>query len=413
MRLLIVSQYFWPEGFRINDMASQLVARGHQVTVLCGTPNYPGGRIYSGYGWFRRTRELWNGVDIVRVPVVPRGHQSKLRLAANYVSYALSASLIGPFRCRGHFDAILMFQMSPVTMGIAALVMKLTRRAPILFWVQDLWPESLIAVDVVRSRWLLWPLEKLVRALYRASARVLIQSRGFREHVESRGVDPQRVHYFPNSAEALYVPLPADEAHPALERVPSGFRVMFAGNMGAAQALPTILAAAESLRARQDIQWIMVGDGSMQPWVETEVARRGLGTTVHLLGRFPLSDMPQLFAGANALLMTLRRDPFLALTIPSKLQSYLASGKPIIAALDGEGATVVREAGAGVCVPAEDPSALAAAVSSLEALDPAALTEMGERGRQYYLANFERDMLLDRFEHWCAELQPLKVGSAV
>jgi colanic acid biosynthesis glycosyl transferase WcaI len=404
MRLLIVSQYFWPENFRINDVAQELVRRGHQVSVLCGTPNYPAGKVFDGFGWFRRTRETWNGVDIVRVPIVPRGNASSWRLAANYLSYAISASLIGPFRCRGRFDAILVFQMSPATMGIAALVMKAVSRGPILHWVQDLWPESLIATGAVRARWLLAPVDAMVRRLYRAAAFVLIQSRSFRHHVESRGVLSHRVRYLPNTAEQFYVPLPSEAAHPALQTVPAGFRVMFAGNIGSVQDLPTVLAAADATRTRSDIHWVIVGDGSMRRWVESEVERRGLGKTVHLIGRFPVQEMPQLFAGADAMLVTLRRDPVLALTIPSKVQSYLASGKPLVGALDGEGAAVIAEAGAGYCAPAEDASGLAAHVLALSRLDSSARLEMGRKGREYFMAHFGNDMLLDRLEGWCREL---------
>jgi colanic acid biosynthesis glycosyl transferase WcaI len=408
MRILIVSQYFWPETFRINEVARNLVSRGHQVTVLCGTPNYPAGRVFDGYGWFHRTRELWQGVEIVRVPVVPRGRGAHWRLAANYLSYALTASLLGPIRCRGRFDVILIFQMSPVTMGIAALAMRLVRRAPLLFWVQDLWPESLIAVGAIRTRWLLRPIEALVRALYRASALVLIQSRSFRSHVESHGVPADRIRYFPNLAESSYVPLPADAAHPALARVPPGFRVMFAGNIGVAQDLPTVLAAAELTRTRREVHWVIVGDGSMRAWVEAEIQRRGLTATVHLLGRFAVEEMPRLFAGVDALLVTLGRDPVLSLTIPAKVQSYLACAKPIVGALDGDGAAVILEAGAGVCAPAEDPQALAAQVLALCDLDPAARIEMGRRGRAYFDAEFDTDLLLGRFEQWCREVAQAK-----
>jgi glycosyltransferase involved in cell wall biosynthesis len=404
MRLLIVSQYFWPETFRINDVAQELVSRGHQVMVLCGTPNYPTGRVFAGYGYFRRTREVWKGVEIVRVPIVPRGRQSAWRLAANYLSYAAMASLLGPIRCRGRFDAILIFGMSPVTMGIAAVVMKIVRRAPILFWVQDLWPESLVATGAIRAPWLLWPIDMLVRGLYRASEFVLIQSRAFRSHVESRGVRPDRVRYLPNTAEPLYVPLPASAAHPALAQVPAGFRVMFAGNIGAVQDLPTVVAAAELLRDQRDIHWVIVGDGSMKAWTAEQLASRRLSQTVHLLGHFPVSEMPRLFAGADALLVTLRRDPVLALTIPSKVQSYLASAKPIVGALDGEGALVIAESGAGVCAPAEDPRGLAAQVLALRKLDAGTRQEMGRHGREYFLANFGNQMLLERLEAWCSEL---------
>ena len=404
MRMLIVSQYFWPETFRINEVARDLVRRGHEVTVLCGTPNYPAGRVFAGYGWFRRTREVWCGVQIVRVPVVPRGQGSRWRLAVNYLSYALMASLLGPMRCRGGSDVVLVFQMSPAIQGIAAVVMKLVRRAPLLFWVQDLWPESLIAVGAIRSRWLLWPIDALVRGLYRTSALVLIQSRAFRSHVAAHGVASDRIRYFPNLAESSYVPLPLEAAHPALSEVPAGFRVMFAGNIGAAQDLPTVLAAAELMRERRNVQWLIVGDGSMRSWVQAEIERRKLWSTVHLLGRFPVEDMPRLFAGVDALLVTLRRDPVLSLTIPAKVQSYLACAKPIIGALDGEGAAVIVEAGAGVCAPAEDAPALAARVLELCDLDANARLEMGRRGLDYFRANFGSDMLLSRLETWCAEL---------
>ena len=412
MRMLIVSQYFWPETFRINEVARGLVSRGHDVTVLCGTPNYPAGRVFEGYGWFRRTREVWCGVHIVRVPVVPRGNGSRLRLAANYVSYALMASLLGPFRCRGRPDVILVFQMSPVIQGIAAVAMKLARRAPILFWVQDLWPESLIAVGAIRTRWLLWPIDAVVRGLYRASSLVLIQSRAFVRHVESHGVPEDRIRYFPNLAESTYVPLPLEAAHPALSQVPPGFRVMFAGNIGAAQDLPTVLAAARLTQHRCDIHWVIVGDGSMRAWVQSEIEHCELSHTVHLLGRFPVEDMPRMFAGVDALLVTLRRDPVLSLTIPAKVQSYLASAKPIIGALDGEGAAVIHEAGAGVCAAAEDPQALAAAVLGLRDLDGVKRAEMENRGREYFLTHFGSDLLLSRLEGWCSELVSIRATTA-
>jgi glycosyltransferase involved in cell wall biosynthesis len=372
--------------------------------VLCGTPNYPTGKFFAGHSWFRRTRENWHGVDIVRVPLVPRGSGSRLRMAANYLSYALTASLLGPFRCRGRYDAILVFQMSPATMGIAALVMKLVKKAPIFYWVQDLWPETLVATGAIRTRWLLWFVDQLVRRIYRASTFVLIQSRSFRGHVESRGVRPERILYLPNTAEPFYVPLAKDHAHAALVGVPAGFRVMFAGNIGSVQALPTILSAAEATRNRPDVQWLIVGDGSMREWVAAEVQKRQLAATVHLLGRFPPHEMPRLFAGVDALLVTLRRDPVLALTIPSKVQSYLAAGKPIVGSLDGEGASIIREAGAGLCGPAEDAEALAAQVLALHSLESSVRVDMGRRGREYFLAQFRDDMLIDRLEGWFTAL---------
>jgi glycosyltransferase involved in cell wall biosynthesis len=288
--------------------------------------------------------------------------------------------------------------------------MKTVRRAPILFWVQDLWPESLVAAGAIRARWLLWPIDLLMHWLYRASALVLIQSRAFRNHVESRGVRSDRIHYFPNTAESFYEPLSPASAHAALARVPKGFRVMFAGNVGSVQDLPTVLAAAELTRSQQDIHWVIIGDGSMRAWVGDEIERRDLSSTVHLLGRFPVHEMPQFFAGADALLVTLRRDPVLALTIPSKVQSYLACGKPIVGALDGEGASIIVESGAGVCAPAEDPRGLATHVLALRDADARVRIDMGLRGREYFLANFETDRQLDRLEAWCRDLSAVRAS---
>lgn len=411
MRLLIVSQYFWPENFRINELARELVKRGHEVTVLCGTPNYPAGKIFPGYGWFRRTRETWSGVDIVRVPIAPRGNAKGWRLALNYLTYAIMGSLIGPFRCRGRYDAILTFQMSPATMGIAAVAMKRTKGAPVLHWVQDLWPESLIAAGAVKPRSaVLRPVDAMVRWIYRASDYVLIQSRSFRGHVERSGVPAERIHYFPNTAEAFFSPLPREQAHPALASLPAGFRVMFAGNVGTVQDLPTILKAAEITRAEADIQWVIVGDGSMRRWVEDEVASRGLQGTVHLLGQFAVTDMPSMFAGADIMLVTLRPDEFVNLTIPSKLQSYLASGKAVVGAIDGEGAAVIQASGAGMSAPAGDAEGLAACVRTLRARGHDGLDAMGKQGLDYFRENFAGDMLLDRFERWCQDLVRRRAG---
>ena len=403
MRLLIVSQYFWPESFRINDLAVGLAERGHEVTVLTGKPNYPEGRFFSSYGFFHHTRDDYHDVNVVRVPLIPRGGGGKLRLALNYASFALFASLLGPFRCHGRFDAILVYEPSPVTVGLPALVIKKFNGAPVLFWVQDLWPESLSATGAVRSHTLLGLVERLVRFIYRGCDRILIQSLAFSEPIQRLGVKNDRILYFPNSAEDFYEPLDTDQApHGAV--LPAGFRVMFAGNMGAAQALDTILAAAERLRNQPDIHWIILGDGRLASWVKDEVARRGLERCVHLLGRHPAESMPRWFALADAMLVTLRREPIFALTIPSKVQSYMACAKPIIAALDGEGGRIVRESGAGIAVAAEDPDALAQAVLKMYKVPGTERREMGLQGRRYFEAHFERRMLLERLDHWLNDL---------
>lgn len=403
MHVLIVTQYFWPEDFRINDLAVGLVEKGHRITVLTGIPNYPAGRFFPGYGVLSRRREIYQGIEILRVPLIPRGRGRSFRLFMNYFSFALLACAMGPLLCRESYDVIFVYEPSPVTVGLPARAMKMVKRAPIVFWVQDLWPESLSATGAVSSRWILRIVERLVRFIYRGCDQILVQSRGFFQPIHRMGVDVERIRYFPNSVEQFYHPVSLGNDAPERAGIPGGFRVMFAGNIGAAQDFETILSAAEALRSHLEIQWVIIGDGRLGAWVGEQVRERGLTGSVHLLGRHPQESMPRYFALADALLVTLRKDPIFALTIPSKVQSYLACAKPIVAALDGEGARVVVESGAGRSAPAGDANGLAKAIMEIYRLSEQERTAMGLRGRQYYESHFDRNRLLDSLEGWMIE----------
>jgi colanic acid biosynthesis glycosyl transferase WcaI len=398
VRLLVLTQYFWPENFRINDVVEGLVGRGHAVTVYTGLPNYPGGRIFPGYRLTGPLRETYKGAAVRRSPLVPRGAGGGFRLALNYLSYAALATALAPWLARGTFDAILVYEPSPMTIGIPARALRAMKKAPLLFWVQDLWPESLSATGAVRNRALLAMVDRLIKWIYRGCDRVLVQSEAFVPSVQTHGVPRERIAYLPNSAEAFYRKLEARQADEEGKELPPGFRVMYAGNIGAAQDFATIVAAAERLKVHPSIQWIIVGDGRMRGWVAEQVAARGLQQCVHLLGPRPAERMPRYFAHADALLATLARQPIFAVTIPSKIQSYMACGRPIIAALEGEGGRIIREAGAGWVVPPEDPQALADAVLAASRTSRPELDEMGNRGEAFFRRHFEREMLLDRLE---------------
>lgn len=404
MRILIVSQYFWPENFRINDLAAGLAEKGHRVSVLTGKPNYPGGRFFPGYSMFGRSVEAYRGVEVVRVPLIPRGKGGRLALPFNYLSFALMASVLGPFRCPSKYDVIFVYEPSPVTVGLPAIVMKKIKGAPILFWVQDLWPESLAATGAVKSPVVIRGVERLVRFIYRNSDWILVQSRAFRPSIEQLGVGASRIRYYPNSAEGYYMPVHLEEDDPERKELPDGFRVMFAGNIGEAQDFATILDAAENLKGHPDIKWVILGDGRMRTWVETRIRELGLSGTVHLLGSHPPESMPRFFAAADSLLVTLRKEPIFSLTIPSKVQTYLACARPIVAALDGEGARVIDEAGAGITCRAGDPKALAGAVLGMYRKTGREREEMGCKGRKYFEEQFERGMLIDRLDGWMKEI---------
>jgi colanic acid biosynthesis glycosyl transferase WcaI len=402
VRILLVTQYFWPEPFRVNDLALALVGRGHEVEVLTGLPNYPAGSLYAGYGWRGPWHERFHGVPVRRVPLVPRGRKKNWRLGLNYASFAVSASLLGPIRVGRGYDAVLVYQPSPVTATIPGLVMGKLSGAPVVLWIQDLWPDTLIAIGFSPGSALVRWAGALSRKLHRLCDRLLVQSPAFIPALQAAGVEPARIAYLPNWAEDYYRPLERSSVADPMAGI-DGFRVVFAGNIGSAQSFETVIEAAERLRDAGDIRWVIVGDGNMAGWLRNEIERRGLQKTVHLFGWQPGERMPVFFAHADALLATLRPDPVFGLTIPSKLQTYIACGKPVVAALNGEGAALVRAAGAGIVGPAGDSGALADSVLRLYRMTPQARAAMGASGRAYYERHFARSQLLERLERCISE----------
>jgi glycosyltransferase involved in cell wall biosynthesis len=404
MKVLILSQHFWPESFRINELAPQLHGSDCEVSVLTGKPNYPQGDVFPGYRASGTEREDFAGISVYRVPLIPRGRGRAVELALNYLSFILSASVLGPWLLRKQrFDVIFVYGTSPILQAIPAIVLKWLKRARLVIWVQDLWPQSLEATGFVRSRRFLAAVASVVRWIYRRADLLLVQSRAFVGDVKAMaGSIP--VEYYPNTGEvALHEPIPACAGQPG-PRLEPGFNLVFAGNMGTVQALDCVLDAAELLLPHQDVRVVLVGSGRRSAWLEDQVAKRNL-CNVQLAGRFPPQAMPALFAQASALLVSLVRNPLMSLTIPSKLQAYLASGRPVIAALDGEGARVVNEAGAGLACPAEDPAALAQAVLSLRSMAPAQREALGRAGRKYYLAHFDTALLARRLSERFRQLQ--------
>jgi glycosyltransferase involved in cell wall biosynthesis len=391
MNLLLVSQYFWPESFQINPIVARLAKLGHRVEVLTGQPNYPHGHVYPGYKAVRWQRELYAGAAINRVPLAPRA-SGALRLALNYLSFVLSGTLFGPWILRKRpFDVIFVYAPSPLLQALPALFLGWMRRRPVVLWVQDLWPESLSATGHVRNRFVLWLVEQAVRFIYRKTALVLVQSEAFMEPVR-RLAPHTALAYLPNSVDDNF----ARQDNPVESSDKTDkFVVLFAGNLGTAQAVECILSTAETLRDHTDIQLILVGDGSRRPWLLEEVKRKELGN-ISLPGRFPMEAMPTMMRQASALLVTLAAQEIFAYTVPSKMQAYMASGRPIIAALNGEGARLIRESGAGLAVPAEDAQALAQTILRLRDMPVAEREAMGKAGHAYYDAHFREDMLVDR-----------------
>jgi colanic acid biosynthesis glycosyl transferase WcaI len=412
MRLLVVSQYFWPENFRINDLVAELVRRGHQVTVLTGLPNYPEGRVFQQFRDDPVRYSQYEGAEVIRVPLMPRGNGG-LRLMLNYLSFAVSATVAGLWKLRGRqFDAIFAYQLSPVTVGIPAALLRTVKRAPLTFWVLDLWPETLQAIGVVRSPAILHAVGKLVAFIYKRCDLILAQSRSFIPQIRKYAGKDSRVEYFPSWAESIFElqnTIPAEE----VRSKPGSFNLMFAGNIGDAQDFPAILAAAESLKSHAHIRWLIVGDGRMARWVADEIKRRHLQDRVLMLGRHPVERMPSFFKHANALLVSLKDEPIFSMTIPGKLQSYLAAGIPVVAMLNGEGAEVVKNSQSGLTCAAGDHVGLVAAVLTLAEMTDDERDTMGRNGLDVSVREFDRDTLIDRLEEWIGELKAVAISPSI
>jgi len=404
VRILIVSQYFWPENFRINELAVELFRRGHQITVLTGVPNYPEGRIFRDYKCNPQDFACFENIPVVRVPVIPRG-RSSIWLALNYLSFALSASLLGAWKLRGcKFDVIFSFQTSPITAALPAALQRRLKRAPLFMWILDLWPDTLSAIGTIKSARLLGMVGSLVRFIYNRCDRILIQSRAFKDKVAALAGGDTKIRYFPGWGEAIFDGRSSAPALPCeLGSYQRDFKILFAGNVGEAQDFPAILDAVEILRDISQLRWIIFGDGRAAQLVRDEIARRGLGNKIVMLGRFPLERMPAFFAQADALLVTLRKEPIWSMTIPGKVQSYLAAGKPILAMLDGEGARVIEEAEAGFVAPAGDSAMLAKQVLRLMQAPEAERSKLGAAGLRYGEREFDRRQLVGLLESWFDE----------
>jgi glycosyltransferase involved in cell wall biosynthesis len=394
MKILIVSQYFWPEDFRINDVTRTLVERGMEIEVLTGKPNYPKGSIYAGYKAWGCQHGTEFGAVINRVPLLARG-KGALRLALNYLSFIITGMLFAPWLLRRKkFDIIFVYGLSPILSAIPAIFLGRIKGCPVVLWVQDLWPGSLSATGYVRNPLVLKLVEYVVRFIYRHTDLLLVQSEAFIDPVSAlAGGTP--VVYYPNSVDESFA-VPTTTTVPDVPGLGSGgFSVVFAGNIGAAQAVEVIIEAATWLKEYVDIQFIILGDGSRREWMLQEAKNRNL-PNLHLPGRFPVETMPGFMQKASALLVTLSDQPIFALTVPNKVQAYMATGRPILACLNGEGARLVVEAEVGLAVPAGNGNALAEAVLKLYRMAPMEREKLGNNGRSYYKEHFDHDSLINK-----------------
>jgi colanic acid biosynthesis glycosyl transferase WcaI len=398
LNILIVTPHFYPENFRINDFAEAFTKRGHEISVLTGVPDYPEGKFYDGYGLFKKNREIYNGIKIYRAPLIPRGSGSNIRLSLNYISFIIGALFTSLFMMKNEFDFVFVFEPSPITVGIPAIFIKKIKKIPLCFWVLDLWPESVVSAGNLKSSFIPRILNPIVRYIYKHSDRILVSSNGFIHSIVDKGISKDKIEYFPQWAEPIFMTMKSNKF--LLTGVPEkSFKIMFAGNIGEAQDFPSIIEAARLLRHNQDIQWVVLGGGRREEWVKSKIKEYELENSFHLLGSFPLEKMPEFYANADVMLFSLKDEYIFSITIPAKVQSYLACGKPILAMVNGEGGKVVVDAKAGFSCAAESPHELVQNILKMKTMREKDFSEMGENARKYYDENFERSYLFDKAEN--------------
>ncbi|MBN9295365.1 MAG: glycosyltransferase family 4 protein [Filimonas sp.] len=393
-RVLIFTNHFYPETFKINDVAFHLNNEGLDITVITGIPNYPKGKFFPGYGFFNRRKEEINGVRVIRLPLIPRGRGSGVRLVINYISFAISIVLYSLslfFRRKEKYDIILVHHTSPVFVGIGGVIAKKMQGAKLLFWDLDLWPESIIAASNIKNRLVINSINKLVRWIYKNSDTIFIGSRSFSKPITEKGVNKKKIIYFPNWAEDIFT----KEAFVKLDNsdFANSFNIMFAGNIGEAQDFDSIIECAK-LTQKYNIKWLIVGNGRKLHWVKEQIERFTLKNII-LMGHYPIDNMPGIFKYANVMLVSLKDREIFKLTVPAKIQAYMASKKPIIAMLNGEGAQIIKEANCGKVCNAEDFLEMSKKILELYSLSNEELIQLGLNGFDYYKKHFEKEKVLN------------------
>ncbi len=395
MKILFVCQYFYPEVFRGNDIAFHWAKEGHAVHFVTGTPNYPQGVFYKGYGWFKRRKEVVNGVSVTRLPIIPRGN-NKIMLMLNYISYLIVAWVYILFHAIGHkYDCVFVQQLSPVMMSAPAVLYKRLRKVPLYTWVLDLWPESLSAAGGINNKYILSFFKYFVKNEYKYSDKILISSRSFEKSIIEYGNYKAKIVYYPQWADSN------DEIQVIpdnVPQIPEGFKLMFAGAVGEAHGFECTMNAALLTKNYPEIKWIIVGDGRKLEWVKNFVKKNNLGNTVIILGRFPSDTMSWFFKQADIMLVTLSDDPLFKLYAPAKISSYMAAGKPVISVLNGEGAEVINEAECGWTLNAGDAKGLADLAIRLSKVEPKHLEEKGKNARKFYDKHYRKEKCLKQLD---------------
>ena len=396
MKILVVCQYYYPEPFRITDICEELVKRGHEVTVLTGIPNYPEGKIYQGYGYMKKKEEIKNGVNIKRCFTIPRKKGIIYRFL-NYYSFAISSSfkvLLNKIKTKNNeeFDMVFVNQLSPIMMAYAGIIYKKIYNKKLVLYCLDLWPESLVTGGVKRKSLIFKVFHKISKKIYQNCDQILVTSKMFIEYLSNEfQLEKTKIKYLPQYAEAIFKP------EECVKKTKETLDLMFAGNIGKAQSIETIIMAANECKDIKNLYWHIVGEGSELDNMKKLVEKLGLSSVV-FHGRKPLSEMPKFYSMADAMLITMEKDPIISMTLPGKIQTYMAAGKPIIGAIDGETSVVIKESFCGYCGEAENYKELSKNVKKI--IDNInKKEELSKNAFLFYQENFNKNLFFKKLEN--------------
>lgn len=398
-RLLVISQYFYPEEFRINDICCEWIKRGYEVTVLTGIPNYPQGKFYKGYGILSKRRETWNGVKIIRIPLISRG-KSNFRLVMNYLSFILSGFLWNIFT-KIKVDKVFIFEVSPMTQALNGVWYAKRRMIPCYLYVQDLWPESIESVTGIHSKYVIKPIEKMVRYIYNNCSIIFTTSNSFVKEVRKYTTkDYSRVIYWPQYAEEFYKPMELKK----MRTQETVFSIIFAGNIGSAQGLEILPSVAKLLsEMKYNIKFILVGEGRCRKQLERKVEQDKVTNYFEFRNRVLPHDIPRVLAEGNVAFISFNDNELFSKIIPAKLQTYMACGMPILAVASGETEKIINESNCGINCKIGDITEIVDAIIKLKNLSKEDLSILGNNGRKYFEKNFNKKILMDKMDNYLNE----------
>lgn len=404
-KILVVCQHFWPENFRINDIADFLVEKGCQVDVLCGLPNYPKGKLFSGYSLVFNRHEIHNNINIRRVFEVPRGNNSNFRIFANYISFPIASLFHIPRLLFKKYDKILLYQLSPVMMSIAGIIIGKIKKTETIMYVLDLWPENLFSVLKVNNKLLRKIAGKISYWHYKRVDKIMVLSEQMKGKIkEVVDIPDEKIIIIPQACEKLYEKNVADKV--LEKKFSKGFNIVFTGNISPAQSFETIIEAAKKLSQDniKDINWVIVGDGMSRKWLEDEVKKAKL-SNFFFEGFRPIEDMPKYTNIADVLIGCLTKSDSLEATLPAKVYSYIASGKPIILAMDSEAQDLIQNIiKCGFAGPAGDADSLYDNINKMYNLPESKRKEMGKLAHKYHFKYLERSLVMSQMYDFIFDL---------